>query len=79
MPPIPGLSVMVTDTLEAASPAGLAVGSPARDESFLAQISPSGSVVQAVSSPKLRSVIWIGAHGPISAPDCFAAGGGVSG
>ena len=49
VPPIPELSVMV----EAASPAGLAVGSPARDESVLAQISPSGSVLQAVSSPKL--------------------------
>ena len=44
---------MVTDILVAASPAGPAVGSPVRDESLLAQISPSGSVVQAVSSPKL--------------------------
>ena len=52
VPPIPELSVMVMDILEAASPAGPAVGSPARDESLLAQISPSGSVVQAVSSPK---------------------------
>ena len=51
--PIPELSVMVMDTFEAASPAGLAVGSPARDEHLLSQISPSGSVVQAVSSPKL--------------------------
>ena len=42
VPPIPELSVMVP-----------AVGSPARDEYLLAQISPSGSVVQAVSSPKL--------------------------
>ena len=52
MPPIPELSGMVSDPLEAASPAGSAVGSPARDESLLAQISPSGSVVQAGSSPK---------------------------
>ena len=52
VPPIPELSGMVLDPLEAASPAGPAVGSPARDESLLAQISPSGSVVQAGSSPK---------------------------
>ena len=56
VPPILELSVMVTDTLEAASSAGPAVWSPARDESLLAQISPSGSVVQAVSSPKLPVV-----------------------
>ena len=82
VPPIPELSVMVTDTLEAASPAGLAVGSPATDESLLAQISPSGSVVQAVSSPKLpvlRLAPMDPGHGPISALECFAAGGGVSG
>ena len=36
VPPIPELSVMVMDILVAASPAGLAVGSPARDESLLA-------------------------------------------
>ena len=57
MPPIPELSVMVTDTLEAVSPAGPAVGSPMRDESILAQISLSGSVVQAVSSPALSNLI----------------------
>ena len=47
VPPIPELSVV-----EATSPARPAVGSPARDESLLAQVSPSGSVVQAFSSPK---------------------------
>ena len=52
VPPIPELSVVVSDPLEAASPAGPAVGSPARDESLLAQILPSGSVAQAFSSPK---------------------------
>ena len=52
VPPIPELSVVVSDPLEAASPAGPAVGSPARDESLLAQFSPSGSVVQAFSSPR---------------------------
>ena len=43
---IPELSVV-----EVASPARPAVGSPGRDESLLAQISPSGSVTQAFSSP----------------------------
>ena len=59
VPPIPELSVVVSDPLEADSPAGPAVGSPARDQSLLAQISPSGSVAQAFSSPKspvLRSM-----------------------
>ena len=42
--------MVVSDPLEAASPA--AVGSPVRDESLLAQISPSGSVAQAFLSPK---------------------------
>ena len=44
IPPIP--------EFEADSPARPAVGSPARDESLLAQILPSGSVAQAFSSPK---------------------------
>ena len=47
--------MVLPDPLEAASPT---VGSPARDESLLAQISPSGSVAQAFSSlksPVLRS------------------------
>ena len=52
VPPIPELSLVVSDPLEAVSPAGPPVGSPARDESLLAQISPSGSVAQAFSSPK---------------------------
>ena len=47
VPPILELSVV-----EAASPVRPAVGSPARDESLLAQISPSASVAQAFSSPK---------------------------
>ena len=47
VPPIPELSVV-----EVASPARPEVGSPARDESLLAQLSPSGSVAQAFSSPK---------------------------
>ena len=52
VPPIPELSVV-----EAASPARPAVGSPARDESLLAQILPSGSVAQVFSSPK-SPVLW---------------------
>ena len=40
VPPIPELSVVVSDPLEAASPARPAGGSPARNESLLSQISP---------------------------------------
>ena len=51
VPPIPELSVVVSDPPEAASPARPAEWSPARNESLLSQISPLGSVAQAFSSP----------------------------
>ena len=51
VPPIPELSVVDSDPLEVASPARLAGGSPARNESLLCQVSPPGSVAQAVPSP----------------------------
>ena len=57
VPPIPELSVVVLDSLDAASPARPAVGSPAGDKSLLAQMSPSGSVAQAFSS-STSSVLW---------------------
>ena len=50
--------MVVSDHLDADSPARPAVGSPAGDKSLLAQMSPSGSVAQAFSSatsPALRS------------------------
>ena len=55
VPPILELSVMVSVPLRVASPAGPAGGSPARNESLLGQVSPPGSVVQAPTSPVLRS------------------------
>ena len=51
VPPIPELSVVDSDPLEVASPARPAGGSPARNESLLCQVSPPGSVAQAVPSP----------------------------
>ena len=51
VPLIPELSVVDSVPLDVASPAGPAVGSPARNESLLCQVSPPGSVVQAVPSP----------------------------
>ena len=51
VPPIPELSVVVSVPLGVASLAGPAGGSPARNESLLGQVSPPGSVAQAVPSP----------------------------
>ena len=53
VPPIPELSVLDSNPLEVASPARPAGGggSPARNESLLCQVSPPGSVAQAVPSP----------------------------
>ena len=57
VPQIPDLSVVVSDPLEAAPPARPAVGSPAGDKSLLVQMSPSGSVAHAFSSPT-SPVLW---------------------
>ena len=51
MPPIPELSVVDSVPLGVAPPARPAGGSPARNESLLCQVSPPGSVVEAVPSP----------------------------
>ena len=79
--PIPELSLVDLVPLEVASPASLAGGSPARNESLLCQVSPPGSVAQAgpsLTSPVLRSMpdqsaIWFGSNGPVFAMECFPA------
>ena len=51
VPPIPELSVVDSVPLEVASPARPTGGSPARNESLLCQVSPPGSIAEAVPSP----------------------------
>ena len=74
VPPIPELSVVVSDPLEVASPARPAGGSPARNESLLSQISPPGSVAQAFSSPTspvLRSTPDVSPPSGLAAMDLY--------
>ena len=58
VPPLPMMSLMDSVPLEVAPPAGLAVGSPARSEALLSQVSSPASVASSglsPSSPVLRS------------------------
>ena len=71
MTPIPDLSVVVSDLLDAASPARPALGSPAGDQSLLVQMSPSGSVAQAFSSPALRSMPDVSPPSGLAAMDQY--------
>ena len=74
VPPIPEISVVVSDPMDAASPARPAVGSPAGDKSLLVQMSPSGLVAQACSSPTspvLRSMPDVSPSSGLAAMDQY--------
>ena len=74
VPPIPEFSVVVSDPLEVASPARSAGGSPAQNESLLCQVSPPGSVAQAVpspTSPVLRSTPDVSPPSGLAAMDQY--------
>ena len=74
MPPIPELSVIDLVPLEVASQARPALGSPPRNESLLCQVSPPGSVAQAVpspTSPVLRSTPDVSPPSGLAAMDQY--------